>query len=229
MHSYIDFSNLLSDKNIRAGFTNRYFPHSPPQDRIEFAKLLHLHPDSLVIPNQVHSGNVEVVNKPGIYQNTDGIITKNKDLILSIQVADCVPIFIVDPENQLYGLMHAGWRGVTNGIVENGIAKLKSLGSNEKNLCIILGPSIQKCCFEVGLEVAIQFPDNFIHSGKGDKSFVDLAGVIRDKMIESGLSSDSIINMDECTSCLSEKYYSFRREGSKAKRMIAILGWQASF
>ena len=61
-----------------------------------------------------------MVTGSGIYLGTDGIITNQRDLVLSIQVSDCIPIFISDVNSGVIGLIHAGWRGIAANIIENG-------------------------------------------------------------------------------------------------------------
>ena len=55
---------------------------------------------------------------------------------------------------------------------------------------------------------------------------VNLQGIVHSQLTESGVNKKKIIDINECTFCLGEKYHSFRREGESAGRMIAILGWQ---
>ena len=221
--SWSDYSQYFYNDRVVAGFTNNSFPYSPPEDRIEFANELNLQPKNLVIPKQVHSNNIAVVTESGIYSDTDGIITNQQDLVLSIQVADCIPIFISDIESNAIGLIHAGWRGIAANIIENSIEKFQSLNSNPRKLEVVLGPSIRQCCFEIGPEVSTKFDEKYQLEGVGDRSYLNPQSVVIDKFIQLGVEPQNITNVEECT-CCSEHYHSFRRDGSKAGRMIGILG-----
>ena len=148
--TWSDYSSYFSAKSLIAGFTNKHFPHSSSNDRIEFAKILKLNYEKLIIPQQIHSGNVIICSESGQLLDTDGLITNTKNFVLSMQVADCIPIYLYDIQNKNIGLIHAGWRGVAAGIIENGINELKNLDSNPINVKVLLGPSIRQCCFEVG-------------------------------------------------------------------------------
>ena len=83
----------------------------------------------LAIPNQTHSSNVQFVTKPGIYDDTDGLVTsKDYNLKLSTKVADCVPIYLYDSKNNFYGLIHSGWKGTKNHIILNALEIFKKRG-----------------------------------------------------------------------------------------------------
>ena len=219
-----EYSQYFSNSTLKAAFTNKHFPYSKPDDRIEFAKSICLNSKNIVEPVQVHSNNVAICTKSGIVDNTDGIVTSNNDIVLSIQVADCIPIFLFDKRNHNFGLVHAGWRGVQLGIVENSISKMVENNSDFNDLWIILGPSIRQCCFEVGPEVGQYFDKKFQISGKDDRSLLDLQGAVINKLTTSGIPQINIIEIKECTHC-SDKYHSFRRDGKNARRMIAMMGW----
>ncbi len=218
-----DYSSILSAEHIVAGFTNQLSPYSSEYDRSEFAKILKLNYQNIVIPKQVHSNNVYICTQPGNISDTDGIITKNKDLILSIQVADCIPIYLYDKGSQNIGLIHAGWRGVTYGIVENSIKKMIELDSKPVNIKVLLGPSIRQCCFEIGPEVGKLFGKKFQKNVKDDRTQLDLQSVVVEKLIKLNIKSNNIIDVKECTHC-SGQYHSYRRDGNDAGRMIAMIG-----
>ena len=223
--TWSDYSNIFNDNSLIMGFTNKKFPHIPPNDRTEFAKLLSLNPGTIVKPKQVHSNIVEECNQPGEIFNIDGIITTNADLVLSIQVADCIPIFLYDKRSKVIGLVHAGWKGISDGIVENCIDLLNTNISNLSDVKILLGPSIRQCCFEIGPEVAELFDQKYMINGKGDRSHLNLQSTVIEKFIMNGISESNIIDIDECTYC-SGNYHSYRKNGKKAGRMIAMMGWK---
>jgi YfiH family protein len=226
-NTWSDYSSFLSAEHIVAGFTNQLYPYSANNDRVEFAKILKLNYQNIVTPNQVHSNNVCICTQPGNIIDTDGVVTNNKDLILSIQVADCIPIYLYDEKNQNIGLIHAGWRGVNLGIIENSIDKMIELDSKPVNIKVLLGPSIRQYCFEVGHEVGKLFDKKFQENGKGDRTQLNLQGAVVDKLIKLNINSNNIIDVKECTHC-SGQYHSFRRDGNKAGRMIAIIGWRTN-
>ena len=224
-NSWSNYSPYFSEDYLIAGFTNRYFPYTSANDRSEFAKILILDYINIVIPKQVHSNKIDICAKSGNINDTDGLITSNKELVLSIQVADCIPIYLFDTKKFNIGLVHAGWRGVHSGIIENSITRMKELDSKPTDIKVLLGPSIRQCCFEVGPEVSKLFGNKFQQKGKEDKTQLDLQGVVVEKLLNKDIQSKNIIDINECT-CCSDKYHSFRRDGDKAGRMIAMFGWK---
>ena len=224
--TWSDYSSYFSAKSLIAGFTNKHFPHSSSNDRIEFAKILKLNFEKLIILQQIHSGNVTICNESGQLLDTDGIITNDKIFVLSLQVADCIPLYLYDVQNKNIGIIHAGWRGVASGIIENSITELNKLASNPINIKVLLGPSIRQCCFEVGPEVAKLFNNKYQVIGKNDRMQLDLQSVVIDILINMKINHENIIDVKECT-CCSDNYHSFRRDGDKSGRMIAMMGWQS--
>ena len=225
MNHYSDFSEFFPCGGIKAGISLKQFQYFPPEDRKKIVSLFELNPEQIVIPVQTHSNNVVICTKSGGISNTDGMITIEK-LVLTIQVADCIPIYLVDPVAKIIGLHHAGWRGIANGIVLNGIQKLIQLNSNPQNVIVFLGPSIRQCCFEVSLDVALEFDSSFVRNTRKGERMINLQGIVRSQLTDSGVNQKNIIDINECTFCFGEKYHSFRREGKSAGRMIAILGWK---
>jgi len=224
--TWSDYSSYFTEKSLIAGFTRKHFPYSSFNDRKEFAKILKLNYEKLIIPKQIHSNNVIICNKSGQLLDIDGLITNNKNFILSIQVADCIPVYLYDNQTQNIGLIHASWRSINIGIIENSINVLNKLESNSNNIEVLLGPSNRQCCFEVGPEVAKLFNGKYQKIGKNDRLQLDLQSVVIDKLINMNIHYKNIIDIKECTLC-SDKYHSFRRDGDKSGRMIAMMGWQS--
>jgi hypothetical protein len=224
-NSFWDLSARLGVPGVKAGISLRYFPYSSPDDRRQLAKLLDLSGQQLIIPHQVHSPRVVVARRPGRWPETDGVITDRPDLVPSVQVADCIPLFLVDPENDVTGLIHAGWRGIVAGIVPRMLETLRSLGCDNKSLRFLLGPSIQQCCFEVGPELKGSFPVEFTRPGREDRTFVDLSGIVMAQLLQAGIRQEQVVRVTDCTHCSGDRYHSYRRDGTAAGRMVAVIGW----
>ena len=121
--SYMDLSDLFRSDRIHAAFSLKTFKHKGNERKL-LSSLINLDPNRIVNPQQVHSSEVKIVDEPGKILSTDGIISSSKSLVLSIQVADCIPLYLADPENNVIGIVHAGWRGIEKGIVDNSINKM---------------------------------------------------------------------------------------------------------
>jgi polyphenol oxidase len=84
----------------------------------------------------------------------DGHATREPDLLLTVSLADCVPIFVVEPRARLVALLHAGWRGTAEGILEAGLEALEDhFGARTEDVSVHLGPAIGGSSYEVGPEV----------------------------------------------------------------------------
>ena len=90
----------------------------------------------------------------------DGIITTNRSLMPSVTVADCMPLYLYEPETGVFGIVHSGWKGT--GIIADAISLAeKNYSARAENFCIILGPHIRNCCYIVNKERADWFSENF--------------------------------------------------------------------
>jgi YfiH family protein len=100
--------------------------------------------------NQVHSSSIAVADKPGLYRQTDALITKEKNLFLIISVADCLPVMIYDRSKHIAANVHSGWRGTEKGITVSAVEKMKNeFGCNPRDMYVFVGPGISKDCFEL--------------------------------------------------------------------------------
>ena len=222
-NSFLDLSDLFRSEKIHAAFSLKTFKHEVDGRRL-LTSLINLNPNRIVNPQQVHSSNVNIVDKPGKKLSTDAIISSTESLVLSIQVADCIPLYLADPENNIIGIVHAGWRGIEKNIINNSIDKMIEQGADNKKIIAYIGPSIQQCCFEIGPEVAKKFPRNFQINGNADRSFLDLQELTKHILMKNSISLNNIISSKECTKCNNDKYFSYRNNGTKSGRMIGVIG-----
>ena len=221
--SYMDLSDLFRSDRIHAAFSLKTFEYKGNERKL-LSSLINLDPKRIVNPQQVHSSEVKIVDEPGKILSTDGIISSSKSLVLSIQVADCIPLYLADPVNNVIGIVHAGWKGIEKGIVDNSINKMINLGAENKKIIAYIGPSIKNCCFEIGSEVAKKFPSNFQINGDANRFFMDLQDLTKNLLMRNSISFNNIVTSNECTKCNSDKYFSYRKTGSKIGRMIGVIG-----
>ena len=123
----------------------------------------------LITLRQIHSGLVRILKKkdsiPKSALRGDGIITSHTDVLLAIQVADCVPVLVADAKRRAVGAFHAGWRGTVKRIVERGVGSMRAVfGCEPKNLYAAIGPCIHACCYGVGDEVIDEFTSQVTYS-----------------------------------------------------------------
>jgi YfiH family protein len=192
-----------------------------------FADALALDGTPIVRATQVHGRSASLVrNAPekGSVRDAgecDILATALPDVALAVQTADCVPILLVG--RTAVGTVHAGWRGTAQEAASAGVAALAELGETPSDLQAWLGPSIGPCCYEVGPDVAQSFPEELVRPGKGDRSHLDLRAANRAQLLASGLSAARVRTHPACTRCGGDQFASYRRDGSRAGRMIGLV------
>jgi len=150
-----------------------------------------------------------------IIKGVDALITNEKDLILSITTADCLPVGLYDQDNGAVGIIHAGWRGLEKGIIGQTItAMIKEYGTKPRKLKMFVGPFIQKSHFEVKNDVFSKFkkyPEARMEINF--KKYIDLGLVATIQAGEFGIAKGNINISKKCTHRLRHRYFSFRRDG----------------
>lgn len=177
----------------------------------------------------VHGNNIAIINdfNQNIIKETDGLVTKNKEISLAVTVADCIPVFFFDPEEKIIAVSHCGWRGIVDGIIGNTVRKIEEIGGKYENIEASIGPGINTCHFEIKEDVLGYFKEHKEFIEKEDsKTFVDLKGIIRKQLNLAGVGEENIENDNECT-FESEKYFSYRRDKPEiVEAMIAVIGFR---
>ena len=215
--SIIDFSENISPD------VNAVFSLNPSQySRKEITRKLDYNAKDLAIPEQVHSTVVEFARFPGMYPAADGLVTTNSNILLTLKVADCVPVYLYEPRKNMIGLVHSGWRGTVGKIVPNAIQLMQKNGAETGEIRCFLGPAIGICCYEVGVEVAHKFDDEAKMKLEDRKWKVGLHDQISLQLASSGISEENIQTSDMCT-YESRDCHSYRRDGDNVGRMFAFM------
>ena len=123
-----------------------------------------------------------------------------------------------------FAIIHAGWRGLVNGIVSQTVRLIELNNISKKNIEVIVGPSIQSCCFEVSEDIIDKFEKDFIRKKNNAKYSVNLQKILENKLKNYGFLSKNISILNECTFCKKNQYFSYRREGNKTGRMFGLIG-----
>jgi len=221
--NFLDYSSFLNNPYLTAVISKRDRNYAIKNNRVKFIESLKINSETIIFPQQVHSNNVKIINKVKIYKETDGLLSLSSNLGIGILVADCVPVFLYATKSNHYGLIHSGWRGSANLITTNAIKKLIDLGNYPSEIKAVLGPSIGKCCFDIGRDVVQYFSQENLFLEKGAKYKLDLKNEIFSELINLGLTVKNIYLDSHCTFCNEEKFFSYRREGINSGRMVAIM------
>ena len=151
----------------------------------------------------------------------DALATDRASEALVVQTADCVSILLSG--TRAVGAAHAGWRGTAKNVAAAAVASLRALDEEPTALSAWIGPSIGACCYEVGGDVAAQFAGEFVRAGCGGGYRLDLRAVNVSQLAAAGVPRDAIAVHPACTKCGGDSYASWRRDGAKAGRMIALV------
>ncbi len=165
--------------------------------------------------NQTHSNVCLEVTASSVVRDGDAAFTRQPGQVLAVQVADCVSILVSNVEGSLVAVIHAGWRGLANGIIRR---SLDQFGTGD--LIVWIGPSIGPCHYEVGDDVRREFPDPSRFKSAGGGWLMDLGAIAEDQLRQAGVQS--IRRSRECTYCERERYFSYRRDGVTG-RMAGII------
>lgn len=204
-----------------------------------FTKSLGINIENLVLTHQVHKDNIMEVDEEdrgkGLTRetdivDTDGFITNKRKVALVTFYADCVPLFFLDPVNKAIGLTHAGWKGTVSKIGQKTLKKMiKTYGTNPNDILIGIGPSIGKCCFEVGEEVIEVINEKFanakdyFYKKDNGKFMLDLWALNKDQFIEMGVLEENITVGNICTKCNKDIFFSHRGDNKKTGSLAAIM------
>lgn len=180
-----------------------------------------LHTDEIVVAELYHKGIG--ITKPPFGRGVDGLITR-EDMVISVRVADCVPVLLYDKKTNTAAALHSGWRGTQKGISEKAAGIMTGMGADPAEIIAALGPSVKSCCFSVGEEFYGLFPDCGEAFVKTDGSvFFDIPKAIKKRLINAGLREENIEICNLCTCCEEELFFSHRRQGVNRGAMAAFI------
>lgn len=201
---------------------------------------LGLPPSSLHRLDQVHGCATLVVEsdarRPEENPRADALVSDRADVALAVKAADCVPVLLADRDGRAVAAIHAGWRGAAQGIVMSAVATLEArFAIAPAAIVAAIGPSIGACCYQVGPEVRAGFAasapapltsdgiDRWFAPGAGDRLQLDLWQANRDQLAAAGVPASSIHVAGLCTACHVDRFFSYRREGKRAGRLLAAI------
>lgn len=164
---------------------------------------------------QVHGDKLTYAPGPGIYEETDAIYTDRPGLWLSVSTADCVPILISSP--LAVAVVHAGWRGLRNGLLPKTLQTLmREFGLEPRQLFLSIGPCIRQAHYEVEESFVNDFEENFFKpSPRKGHLLLDLPAIVRAQAREEGIPTDNLMDSGFDTYADTEHFFSYRRSKQK--------------
>lgn len=194
-----------------------------PRGRMVFSRQVHG-----VDVRRVTAADTHTLFAPVPYE-ADALITNEESLPLVIFTADCIPILLHDPVTGSIGAAHAGWRGTVMDIAGITVRKMQEcFGAKPEDITAAIGPGISVCCFETDAEVpeAVMAllgdaAGAYITEKDSGKAMVDLKGVNYYLLERAGVKNIDI--SDECTMCMSDKYWSHRHTAGERGSQASII------
>ena len=234
--------SLFSPELIVAGFTTRLGGVSlPPFDSLNLGvhtaddpesvrenyRILYTRMgvtgDNVALMRQIHGARIRVVDRGGLYPDTDCLLTAEPGVLLGVRTADCVPLLLHDPRTGTVGAAHCGWRPIAAGIIERTIETMRlEWSTTPEDILAALGPSAGPCCYEVGTEIAERFDASSVVRRR-ESLHVDLHGEITLRLRAAGVSGRRIESLPHCTICAESLYFSHRRDGDRSGRMMGYI------
>ncbi|MFH1877467.1 MAG: polyphenol oxidase family protein [Candidatus Omnitrophota bacterium] len=164
---------------------------------------------------QTHSADIATAVREGQYKG-DGLFTRKKNLVLAVRTADCLPLIFYSKEERIIGVVHMGWKGAGEGILENIEYDLSSFR-------VAAGPGLRKCCYEVGKEFEGYFRISPFLSRKKGRTFFDPVEFAREALVRNGLKGKNFLDMEICTACGKKELFSFRKHGTESRTLSFVM------
>lgn len=209
--------------SLNVGLSTGDHPSAVQRNRDLLFASMNLDPSRVAIAGQVHGAAVRYVETPGVYPGLDALVTDVPDLVLAITAADCAVILLAEMDRGIVGAIHSGWRGTVSGIALETVNEMTRRGADTRRMSAYVSPCISAERFEVGEEVAEQFPGRFVvRRDDWQRPHIDLRGYISSQLISTGISPSRVEVSDECTF---EKldYFSYRAASGMTGRMMGFI------
>ncbi len=172
----------------------------------------------LVGVKQVHGTTVLREGRATSLQEADGVATARTQVAPIVLAADCLPVAIAS--DHAVAMVHAGWRGLAAGVLEEGVAAVRALGDADAPVHAVVGPGAGACCYVVSDDVAVA-----LATRRSDAGTVDLKAVAAARLGAAGVAG--VHDVGRCTMC-DEAFFSHRRDGGRTGRQAGVAWRRAS-
>jgi len=198
-------------------------------DQMDSSQNLHF-----IVAKQTHSDHIKIIQESetkgwdslsDAIKDCDALITDLPKVVLSILTADCVPILLYAPKQNVVAAVHAGWKGTEAKIVQKTVEKMSEVfACVPKEILAGIAPSIGVCCYEVGEDVAKHFTPypQALHP-KGAKFMLNLPHINKTQLLLAGLEEKNIEMSNICTACEVERFFSYRKEQGCSGRFMSMI------
>jgi len=174
--------------------------------------------------NQVHGTGIVTAGPFANPPDADGSVSGEPGYACVVRTADCLPVLMCSTDGSVFAAVHAGWRGLVAGVIENAVAKLDA---DSAELLVWLGPAISQASFEVGDEVRHAFllsdprAGGCFEANSRGRWQADLYSLARRRLRSVGI--DNIFGGGSCTFLERERFFSYRRD-PECGRLVSFVG-----
>jgi len=227
---------IIDDKKFQIVFTNaekgRSFNRNTEEGIQELNSLQkEFNMNDIIYLKQIHSDKIlkYTLNDKSIKdEEGDAIITNEKNVIIGVFTADCVPIILIDEEKEVIAAVHSGWKGTFESITLKTIEKMKrEFNTNEINIKAYIGAHIRKCCYEVSEDLKIKFIEKkktINNEELFNENNLNLEACIVDDLKRAGVKDYNINSLNLCTYCSDDiKLHSYRKSQGSYGRMFSFI------
>lgn len=215
-------------------------PRSIAQNRMRACHAFGIDSDLCIFPHQVHGthivdmADIDASDKANVHlpdaakrehemtvrvraaqkeadAGADGVLVAQKHIATLLCFADCMPLILVAPHG-IFAVLHSGWRGTFAHICVIGVKHLTRIACcTPDQINVYIGPYIHHECFEVSEELAQRFSNEFGKASTPTYRHVDLGVCVRKDLVSIGVDPQRIADVDRCTSCCSDEFFSYRK------------------
>jgi YfiH family protein len=197
-------------------------------------RAINVAPRQTVSCHLIHGSDVIIIdrsNRREILGDADGLITRDRDVFLFMRFGDCIPLLFFDPEKNVVGLTHAGWRGTMKNAAGVTVEQMvNQYRCRPEDIIAAIGPSIGPCCYEVGPDVVSAADAVFTEpaslfeppNGYTGRKHFDMWEANRRQLVTAGVRQ--IVQTGLCTACRTGEFFSHRAEKGRTGRFGVIIG-----
>ncbi|AKF81204.1 conserved hypothetical protein [Myxococcus fulvus] len=157
----------------------------------------------------------------------DALWTEVPGTWVAVGTADCVPVVLVDPDGRRVAAIHSGWKGTDLVISARAVETLVARGARPERLLAAVGPSIQRCCYEVSEELGQRFTQRFgadvVEVEPSGRVRLDLSRAVRMTLVGAGLRPEHVDVLQACTACEPSRFFSHRRDAGRTGRHLNLV------
>lgn len=211
-------------------------------NRRKLADILQFPTENWVCSEQTHKNKIAKVMLDdlgaGVFtyedsiKDTDGLYTTQKNILLTLCFADCVPLYFFAPSKQIIGIAHAGWKGTVHDIAGELVRAWAKEGVMPHEIHALIGPAIDNCCYIVDdyvlnfVSVLDEVNQKTYEKVSDNQYRLDLKKMNYQLMVRAGIPPEHIQVSSYCTSCENQLFFSHRRDAGKTGRMMSFIGFK---